>query len=79
MGKSCKEMVRAKSRTNYEKQDKRNLLFGGLDKIEMVERAQTDGEGGQIAERICHKMQMLKCCWWFVECCRFFPAFLGKR
>lgn len=43
----------------------------------MVERSQTDGEG-QIAERICHMTEMLKWWWWFDECCRFFPAFIGK-
>lgn len=35
-------------------------ILGDLDKIEMTQGSQTDGEGGRIAERICHMMQMLE-------------------
>lgn len=34
-------------------------ILGHLDKIDMTQGSQTDGEVSRIAERICHMMQML--------------------
>lgn len=53
-------------------------MWGDLDKIEMTQGSQTDGEGGRIAERFCHMMQMLEICSCLVAGWKgllIFPAF----